>query len=162
MKTCTRCERQLPIKKPPPKKIAGKLTDKVLSIRFEILFQNVVNYVTILQNVSALSNQNTFICKGGGSSCKAGACISGVQFGDCGSDVGGTSECEVLLPLVCKKDGLSDTYNHTTSIGCSNCPRKWLEVCPYSCSYCSAVGTTSANTPPYNLNKGKKISFCNA
>ena len=38
MKTCTRCERQLPIKKPPPKKIAGKLTDKVISIRFEILF----------------------------------------------------------------------------------------------------------------------------
>ena len=41
MKTCTRCERQLPIKKPPPKKIAGKLTDKVISIRFEILFQKI-------------------------------------------------------------------------------------------------------------------------
>ena len=32
MKTCTRCERQLPVNKPPRKKIAGTLTDILVSI----------------------------------------------------------------------------------------------------------------------------------
>ena len=40
MKTCTRCERQLPINKPPPRKITGKFIDNLVSIRFEILFLN--------------------------------------------------------------------------------------------------------------------------
>ena len=47
MKTCTRCERQLPIKKSPPKKIAGKLTDEVISIRFEILALNPKNFISL-------------------------------------------------------------------------------------------------------------------
>ena len=38
-KTCTRCERQLPLNKPPPKKIAGELIDDLFSIRFEILLR---------------------------------------------------------------------------------------------------------------------------
>ena len=85
-------------------------------------------------------------------SCKSGGCITGVTdgTGDCTADISSTSECENILPLVCKSDGVSDSYDHTTSIGCSNCgsggSSSLQSLCSWSCSYCKASSETTVTT----------------
>ena len=81
-------------------------------------------------------------------SCKSGGCITGVTDGTgaCTADISSTDECENVLPLVCKSDGVSDSYEHTTSIGCSNCGGGIQSICSWSCSYCKATSATTVTT----------------
>ena len=96
-------------------------------------------------------------------SCKSGGCITGVTdgTGTCTADISSTDECETVLPLVCKSDGVSDTYEHTTSIGCSNCGTGIQSICSWSCSYCKASTATTTVATTSTTCKKKVAIFNN-
>ena len=75
----------------------------------------------------------------GSNDCSTCSDVSPYSDGSCDADLDGASECATLMKLVCKEDGVAQSYAEAGNDGCDNCHVIWV-ICGTSCNYCGNAG----------------------
>ena len=69
----------------------------------------------------------------GSCTCAAGVVTGG---GTCADDIEPVGECENLMALVCKSNGVAEGSSVTKANGCDRC-KVLRKICATTCNYCT-------------------------
>ena len=105
-------------------KVKRRLVYKIFIRNFKFRYDISVNDIRCFMEI---------FWNSGSCTCAAGVVTGG---GTCADDIEPVQECENLMSLVCKSNGVAEGSRVTKANGCNSC-KTLRKICATTCNYCT-------------------------